>query len=135
MPDIVKLEAERAALLQKLGATGEMRRGSITENYRRCGKATCSCAGGAHPGHGPYYAYTLKVGGKTRTRQLRAGPALDKLEREVSMGRAFRATCDELFKVDEVLCDARPLEPQAAEEKKRLGRSSKPRSPKRSKRS
>jgi len=135
MPDIVKLEAQRAALLEKLGATGKMRRGSITENYRRCGKPTCACAGGAHPGHGPYYAYTLKVGGKTRTRQLRAGPALDKLEREVSMGRAFRATCDELFKVDEVLCDARPLEPKAAEEKKRSGRTSSTKSPKSSKRS
>jgi hypothetical protein len=131
---MTKLEADRAALLEKLGATGDMRRGSITENYRPCGKPTCACAEASHPGHGPYYAYTIKVSGKTRTRHLRPGPALDKLEREVLMGRAFRTTCDELFQVNEALCDGRPLDPGAGVEKKRLARSSAPKSSPKSKR-
>ena len=62
---IAKLEAERSTLLQKLATTGDMRRGSITECYRCCGKATCACAVVDHPGHGPYYAFTTKVNGKT----------------------------------------------------------------------
>ena len=113
MTDITRLETKRAELLEKLAMTGYMRRGSITENYRPCGKPTCACADPSHAGHGPYYAYTIKVDGKTRTRQMRPGPALEKLEREVAMGRVFRTTCDELFQVNEALCDGRPADLKA----------------------
>ena len=85
MPDPTsKLETERSALLQKLAATSDMRRGSITECFRRCGKPSCACVAADHPGHGPYYAFTTKVDGKTKTLQLRPGPLLTKVEREVA---------------------------------------------------
>lgn len=129
-----KLEAERSALLNKLATTGDMRRGSITECYRRCGKPTCACAAPDHPGHGPYYAFTMKVKGKTKTLQLRPGPLLTKIEREVEMYRGFRATCARLLDVNELICDARAVE-LAEEKKRRSVRSFKPRSSPRSKRS
>ena len=94
------LEAERSALLNTLATSGDMRRGSITECYRRCGKPTCACAMTGHPGHGPYYAFTRKVQGKTKTVQLRPGPLLTKIEREVETYRGFRATCDRLLDVN-----------------------------------
>ncbi len=116
MPDPTsKLEMERSTLLQKLAATGDMRRGSITECYRRCGKASCACAAADHPGHGPYYAFTTKVRGKTKTLQLRPGPLLTKMEREVVTYRDFRATCDKLLNVNEAICDARPVETNGQE--------------------
>jgi hypothetical protein len=49
---LTKLQAEREGLLQNLATTGDMRRGSITEVYRSCGKPTCACASADHPGHG-----------------------------------------------------------------------------------
>ena len=111
MPDpMPKLETERSALLQKLAATGDMRRGSITEVFRSCGKATCRCSASDHPGHGPYYAFTTKVDGKTKTLQLRPGPLLTKMEHEVEAYRAFRSTCDQLLDVNEVICEARPVD-------------------------
>lgn len=113
---ILKLESEREELLQALSATGDMRRGSITEVYRSCGKPTCSCAKADHPGHGPYYAFTKKVDGKTKSLQLRPGPMLTKIEREVETHRKFRETCDRLVEVSENLCEARPLD--ASEEQK-----------------
>jgi len=61
-----ELESQRAALLHELAQTGDMRRGSINEVYRRCGKDNCACVDPAHPGHGPFYAYTVKVAGKPR---------------------------------------------------------------------
>lgn len=130
MPDpLPKLESTRAALLQKLAETGDMRRGSISEAFRSCGKPTCACAQPDHPGHGPYYAHTLKIDGKTRTRQLRPGPALTKLEREVETYRAFRAACEQLVDVNESICDMRPVESAGEREKKRRSpRSSKPKS-------
>lgn len=134
MPDLAKLESDRTALLQRVAATGDMRRGSITENYRSCGKPTCACADAKHPGHGPYYAYTLKVGGKTRTRHLRPGPELSKLEAEVAVHRAFRASCDQLLEVNEAICDARPVEGATVEKKRRSSPRSKPKLSPRSKR-
>lgn len=134
---IPKFEAERSALLQRLAATGDMRRGSISEVYRSCGKPTCACAAPNHPGHGPYYAFTTKVGGKTKTLQLRPGPLLTKIEREVGTYRAFRETCGKLVDVNEAICEARPLDAAAGVEKKRRrsGPSSRRTSPLRSKRS
>ena len=129
-----KLEAERSALLEKLAATDDMRRGSITECFRRCGKPTCACALPDHPGHGPYYAYTRKVQGKTKTLQLRPGPLLEKMQREVETYKGFRATCERLFDVNESICDSRPVEPEL-EKRGRSKRSSMPKSSPRSRRS
>lgn len=101
------LEGERRKLMARLAATGEMRRGSLTEHYRRCGKEPCCCKKGNHPGHGPYYAFTRKVAGKTKTVQLRSGPLLRKFEREVENYRQFRALTEQLLRLDEAICDLR----------------------------
>lgn len=128
-----KLEAERDELLTRLGRIGDMRRGSITETYRRCGKSGCQCAGPKHPGHGPFYAYTYKVGGKTKTLQLRPGPELSKLEAEVENYRLFRRSCQRLLEVHEAICQLRPVprpEPDQREEmKKKLRKRSRKSSP------
>ena len=88
--------------------------GTITEVYRACGKPNCRCANPGDSGHGPYYAFTRKVGGKTKTLQLRAGPSLFKLEGEVEAYRQFRGLCTELVKVNEAICQARTLGDEAA---------------------
>jgi hypothetical protein len=125
MPDpIAALEARREAIMKELAQIGDMRRGSITETFRPCGKAACACSGPSHPGHGPYYAFTTKVDGKTRSVQLRAGSRLAKFQREVDAYRRFRALTDSLFGVNEAICDARPQEHEAADERTRLKKTS-----------
>ena len=124
-----ELETKRAALLRALSATGDMRQGSITESYRPCGKSNCACAGAQHPGHGPFYAFTRKVGGKTQTIQLRPGPELTKLLREVDTYRQFRRAIEDLVAVNEAICRRRPVEeatesPQRQALKKKLPKSS-----------
>jgi len=114
MPDpLPALEAKREAILRQLAQLGDMRRGTITEVFRSCGKPGCCCSAPRHPGHGPYYAFTTKVEGKTKTLQLRAGPRLTKLEREVETYKRFRALTQELLEVNQAICDARPQEPEA----------------------
>ncbi len=111
MPESIEsLEARRARLLAELAQSGDMRRGSITEVYRRCGKPSCWCQQGGQVAHGPFYAFTTKVKGKTKTLQLRPGPWLSKLEREVRAYRAFRQCCEQVVAVSEKICRARPLE-------------------------
>ena len=113
------LEKERAEVLKEISRIGDMRKGSITETYRCCGKPTCACQANDHGGHGPYFAFTTKVSGKTRTVQLRAGSRLDKFQREVDAYKQFRALSDKLIEVNGSICEARP-EPAEAEEEKAL---------------
>jgi len=105
---IAALEAKRNDVLRQISEIGDMRKGSITEAFRCCGKPTCGCHATDHPGHGPYYAFTRNVGGKTRTVHMRPGAKLIKFEREVSNYREFRRLSNELIAVNETICEARP---------------------------
>lgn len=135
MPDLLdRLEAERDEILRQMARLGDMRKGSITEAFRCCGKSACACQGSDHPGHGPYYAFTTKVAGKTRTVQLRAGPRLDRFQREVETYKQFRALSARLIEVNEAICGARPQPGETAARaalKKTSARSSRGRSRKR----
>jgi hypothetical protein len=132
MPNVLaELEAERDHILRQLGQLGDMRKGSITEAFRRCGKPSCACSESDHLGHGPYYAFTTKVAGKTRTVQMRVGSRLDKFRREVDAYRQFRALSDRLIDVNEVICDVRP-EPGETGERAALKKTSRRSSKKRS---
>jgi hypothetical protein len=114
MPDPTHgLETERDDILRQMTRLGDMRKGSITEAFRCCGKPACACFAPDHPGHGPYYAFTTKVAGKTKTVQLRAGPRLNKFQREVEVYKQFRALSERLIAVSQALCEARPEPDQA----------------------
>ena len=111
MPESIEsLEARRSRLLSELAQMGDIRPGSITEVYRRCGKKSCWCAQTDQPGHGPFYAFTRKVRGKTQSVQLRPGPLLSKLQAEVQAYRDFRQRCEEIVALSEKICGARPVE-------------------------
>lgn len=90
------------------------------EQYLKCGKSPCCCKGAGHPGHGPYFAFTRKVEGKTQTRQFRPGPALAKLCREVEIFHRFRRLSDQLIEINERICELRPVgaDPEAHAVKK-----------------
>jgi hypothetical protein len=103
-----ELLIQREQLLKIFNEVGDMRKGSISENYRRCGRSSCSCAEPGHPGHGPYYAFTRSVAGKTRTINRRPGPELNRLRKEVSEYKRFRQLCREVIEINEAICAARP---------------------------
>jgi hypothetical protein len=122
-------------LLQELAQSGDMRRGSISEVYRRCGRDNCACAQPGHPGHGPFYAHTTKVNGKTKTLQLRPGALLSKIEKEVAEYKRFRATSDRVIEVNERICNARGVAaPDTQQKKRRSPRTFRGKSAQRSKR-
>ena len=88
-PRLVDLQRRRARLYDQWSATGDFRRGSISENYRRCGKPNCACAQTDHPGHGPRYLWTRTVAGRgTRGRQLSA-EEVDKARAELANYQRF----------------------------------------------
>jgi hypothetical protein len=95
-------------LYEQLAGVGDFRRGSVSENYRRCGKANCACAGPDHPGHGPRYLWTRSVPGRrTRGRQLSAGE-VGKVCGELAGYERFAALSQRIVEVNEAICEARP---------------------------
>ena len=84
---------------------GDMRLGSLTERYRKCGTVSCHCARKCAPGHGPSGLVTHPVKGKTVTRIIPAGPAVERTRRQIAEYRRFRTVVRELVAVNEQLCD------------------------------
>ena len=107
-PSLPELEAERDRLYAQLSEVGDFRRGSVTENYRRCGKPNCACAAPDHPGHGPRFLWTRTARGRgTVGRQLAAGEVA-KVRREVARHAEFAAISEQIAEVNEKICEARP---------------------------
>ena len=107
-PSLTELEAERDRLYARLSEIGDFRRGSVTENYRRCGKPNCACAAADHPGHGPRFLWTRSAGRrKTVGRQL-AAAEVDKVRAEVVRHGEFTAISEQITEVNEKICEARP---------------------------
>jgi hypothetical protein len=102
------LEVRRKKLFRQMEDLGDFRRGTISVNYRKCGKSNCACARKDHPGHGPQYLWNVSVAGKTQARNLPVGPELEKAEREVERYRAFLRLTQELAEVNDRICQLRP---------------------------
>jgi len=112
-PSLPELESRRAGLFARLAAVGDFRRGSISENYRRCGKPNCVCGQPGHRGHGPRWLWTRTVAGRgTRGRQLAAGE-VGKVRAEVERYQEFAALTEQIVEVSEAICEARPVLPDA----------------------
>jgi hypothetical protein len=107
-PSLPGLEAERGRLYAQLAALGDFRRGSVSENWRKCGKPNCACAAPGHPGHGPRFLWTRSAGRrKTVGRQL-AAAEVEKVRDEVARHAQFTAISDQIAEVNEKICEARP---------------------------
>jgi hypothetical protein len=107
-PSLPELEAERDRLYAQLSAIGDFRRGSVSENYRKCGKPNCICAQPDHRGHGPRFLWTRTARGRgTVGRQLAAGEVA-KVRREVARHAEFAAMSEQIAQVSEKICEARP---------------------------
>jgi len=106
-PSLPELEAERDGLYAQLSMVGDFRRGSVSENWRRCGKPNCACVQPGHPGHGPRFLWTRAVRGRgTVGRQLAAGE-VEKVRAEVARHGEFAAVCEQIAEVNEKICEAR----------------------------
>jgi len=58
------------ALKEALGQLGYVRPGSLVRRFMPCGKPSCRCMGDPPWLHGPYYQWTLRIRGKTKTVRL-----------------------------------------------------------------
>ena len=108
-PSLPELEAERDRLYAQLAAVGDFRRGSVSENYRKCGKPNCACALPDHPGHGPRFLWTRSARGRGTVGRQLAAAEVEKVRREVARHAEFAAISERIAEVSERICEARPV--------------------------
>jgi len=123
--ELKELEEERRKLYRKLSAIGDLRRGTISVNYRKCGKPNCICAQEGHPGHGPQYLWNATIKCKSYAKSIPLGPELEKYKQETDNHRQFTKLCEEIVIANERICDLRPApeikdDKELAELKKKL---------------
>lgn len=109
-----ELEDTRAHLFHQLQELGDLRRGTISVLYRKCGKSNCVCTHEQHPGHGPQYLWNATINGKSYAKNLKPGPEMEKYRQETDAHRQFVRLCSEIVTLNEQICALRPL-PEVAE--------------------
>jgi hypothetical protein len=107
-PSLPELEAERDRLYAQLSRFGDFRRGSVSENYRKCGKPNCACAAADHPGHGPRFLWTRSAGSRRTVGRQLAAAEVEKVRREIARHTEFTAAVEQIVEVSEKICEARP---------------------------
>jgi hypothetical protein len=127
MPETLEdLERQKNELYRQLAELGDFRRGTISANYRKCGKAYCVCARAGHPGHGPQYLWNATIKGKSHAQNLRLGAELEKVGREVENYRRVLQWWNQWMEVNEKICQRKPVnrieEEELEELKKKLKR-------------
>lgn len=103
------LEKEKVRLLKKIQSIGDMRNGSLSIRYQRCSKSPCICDDPDNPGHGPIYSFSTVVNGKTKIKNFKLGPELDKLRKEIENYQTFKKLSNEVIAISNQICDLRPV--------------------------
>ena len=108
-PSLPELEAERDRLYAQLSAVGDFRRGSVSENYRRCGKPNCACAARIIPGTGRGSCGPGPPGDAAPLAGSSPAAEVEKVRREVARHGEFAAISEQIAEVNEKICEARPV--------------------------
>jgi len=104
-----EMEKDRQRIYRKMMELGDFRPGTISVNYRKCGKKRCICCQPDHPGHGPQYLWNTTRKSKSLAQNLRLGPDLEKVRREVENYKTFQKLCREVTGTNEAICRLRPI--------------------------
>jgi len=70
---IQTLERRIAKITTQLAQLGDLRIGSLSEQYNVCGRAACRCKASPPLKHGPYHQLSFTRKGKSSTRFVRRG--------------------------------------------------------------
>ena len=115
-----EFEERAERLLEEMGTVREMRRGTLTVRYLRCGSPGCHCGRPGSRGHGPKYSLTWKEKGKTKTEYIPAERVAE-VEKQLANHERFVRLCQEWVEINEAVCRLR-LEEEREAGKKTGGR-------------
>ena len=105
--EIEQLSQRRDELLEQITQIKDMRSGTLIPRFRKCGKPYCHCAKEGSPGHGPSWSLTRDINGKTMTKIIPKGVAVERTKEQLAEYKRYRGLSHELLEVSEKLCDAK----------------------------
>ena len=111
--ELKKLESKREHLINEISKLGDFRRGTISVNFRKCGKVTCKCSKPGNIGHGPQYLWNTTIEGKSYAKNLKLGSELQKYTEETENYKMFKNLSKQIIEVNEKICNLTPIKPIA----------------------
>lgn len=118
---------KREEMMRELQQIGEMRRGTINEVFKRCGRPNCACSREDHPGHGPIFTLTHKEKGVTKTKSLPNAAAVKLAKQQIENHRRFLEWSKKWVKLNEEASDLKLEQALSGEESEPTSRKKKSR--------
>ena len=106
-PTLEELLRQRSELKEQLAEIEDMRPGSLVPRFRKCGKPNCHCAKDGSEGHGPSWSLTHAIKGKTVTKIIPPGVAVEQTKSQIATFHHYRELSQNLIGVNERICDAK----------------------------
>jgi len=103
------LERQIEKVKRELAQVGELRPGTLSEQYNVCGTPRCRCKGSSPKKHGPYYQLSYTRKGKSHTRFIRP-EALPEVKQQIKNYARFRTLVEHWIDVATELGDLRLAE-------------------------
>jgi hypothetical protein len=97
------LEAQIEKIKQDLLSIGDLRPGSISEQYNVCGKAKCGCKEDPPRKHGPYYQLSFTRKGKSGTKFVKRHQ-ISTVRRQLKNYARLRTLVDRWIELSTELC-------------------------------
>jgi hypothetical protein len=101
---IAVLQRRIERIKRKLLELGDLRPGTLSEQYNVCGNPRCRCKDKPPQKHGPYYQLSWSREGKSTTRFIRS-PSLAAVQAQVRNYHELRKLVDEWIDASLELCD------------------------------
>jgi Family of unknown function (DUF6788) len=101
---IESLQRKIESLKEKLVAIGDLRPGSLSEQYNVCGNPNCRCKANPPQKHGPYHQLSWSRNGKSRTRFVKK-PQLPLVREQMKNYARFQDLLNQWIDTSIELCD------------------------------
>lgn len=103
---IQTLERQIEKIKQRIGKIGDLRPGSLSEQYNVCGKPGCRCKADPPKKHGPYYQLSYTRKGKSGSVFVKKEDAV-RVKRQVKNYALLRSLVDRWIDLAAELADLR----------------------------
>ena len=103
---ISALEVQIEKIKRELGGLGDLRPGSLSEQYNVCGNPNCRCKEDPPKRHGPYYQISFTRKGRSRTKFVKK-PQLAEGKRQLKNYGRLRTLVDSWIELSSELCQLR----------------------------
>ena len=101
---VAVLERRIETIRKQIASLGELRPGSLSQQYNVCGKAICRCKSESPERHGPYYQLGWTRNGKSTTRFVRRSE-LATVRRQLKNYARLQSLVREWIDLSLELCD------------------------------